>query len=265
MSKRIKNILTAVSLVLSAALIITGIVLLAKRDKTKGNFFRRMYGSVGFLDNSESSLSIELFNFGNEDISFLDEPEKLSFDNPKIKLIKLSYEPEHEEKNLRIYQVNFDLRTESGGDFRLTTLRYAGDKEQEFPLGDLHFLVLNQTNQFMPFGAESNFIESEVKYSFPVDCEKAYTINGILTAEDDETQYSFPQNFKVKPEKESDYLDYSVKIQRPSDMKPFDVFLFRPIFEAQYEGESGKFYFVPLINSIDAEDMSYEQIKGYIK
>ena len=88
MKKRSRVIVISLCVLLSAGIVFGVIGFFGYQDHTKGNFFRKMYGSVATLSNQES-IQMQLFNFG-ENVDFLEDWKNLSFDNSAVEITDLS-------------------------------------------------------------------------------------------------------------------------------------------------------------------------------
>lgn len=122
-----KKMIIILLLVLSVFTILCGVFLYLKNiDNVKGCYFQKMYGSIGIVSSENYSIRIDMFCFDNE-MDFLDDVSKLSFDNSNVSIVKVSYEEQKREENLVVYGVNFSIAIAENGRYDVTALNYFDD------------------------------------------------------------------------------------------------------------------------------------------
>lgn len=269
MKKRSRVIVISLCVLLSAGIVFGVIGFFGNQDHTKGNFFRKMYGSVATLSNQES-IQMQLFNFG-ENVDFLEDWKNLSFDNSAVEITDLSYKKQMQENNLTVYDVSVKVNLQGYGKHIIKSLHYSGqskDGKQEnkdFSLGELYFLYENKdelddfSDYVKEYGNYSAFNDNKATFSFKLYDKKSFTIAGIITPDCDSISYQYKKNTQVNSGKT---FDYDITVNDKAGK--FDYRIFQPIFEFKFPNKQNAEY-LSVMRVQDGDAMSYDEIKEYVK
>lgn len=231
-----------------------------RADKIRGSYFRKMYGSLGMVNEEDYSIRIDLFSFNNS-AEFLDDVAKLSFDNQKVSIKGVSYEEQSREKDLVVYAVNFSVSIKENGRYDITTLNYQdGDKTISYPLGKLSFICEYGNSIYLHHGCNTTILDGKAAFTFSSKNQEAFTITDIKLAEEKNVNYTYKKDVSYVPGEELLYelnIDYSVEDGA--------LFVVQPIFIIKVKGEKRVQYFTPNILEYSGDELTYPQIKEYIK
>lgn len=262
----IKIVVISLCVLLSVSIIIGIIGFFAKQDKTKGTFFRKMYGSVGIANNEEYTMKMILFSFG-EKVDFLNDWKNISFDNDAVNITNLSYEVQDKENDLTIYAVFVSIKMRQQGRYVVKSLNYdvkndEGDSNcdnKTFPLGEIYFIYEGGDDDFLLHGCNTNIVNGEAVFTFSADNPKPFRITDIIV-EGDNIKYKYNKNVQFEPGNDLIY-----KIIVDSNISQYDLNVLQPIFVIEYEGDKEKKYFSPYMIVFSGVDMTYDEIKEYVK
>lgn len=269
MKKRSRVIVISLCVLLLAGIVFGVIGFFGKQDHTKGNFFRKMYGSVATLSNQES-IQMQLFNFG-ENVDFLKDWKNLSFDNSAVEITDLSYKKQMQENNLTVYDVSVKVNLQGYGQQSIKSLHYSGQSKEgkqenkDFPLGELYFLYENRdewddfSDYIKEYGNYTALNDNKATFSFKLYDKKSFTIAGIITPDCNSISYQYEKNAHVNPGKTFDY-----KITVNDKAGKFDYRIFQPIFELKFPSKQNAEY-LSVMRVQDGDAMSYDEIKEYVK
>lgn len=231
-----------------------------QEDKMEGNYFRKMYGSIGMVNEQEYSITIDLFCF-NDDVDFLNDIGKLTFDNNNISIKHVSYEEKNREKDLVVYSVCFSISAENNGRYDITTLHYQNDdKTISYPLGKLSFVCEYGNSIFLYHGCNTMIRDGKAVFTFSSKNEEAFTVVDLKLAEENGINYNYEKNVSYVPGNEISYelnVDYSVN--------EGDLFVVQPIFEIKVDGKKEVQFFTTNILVHSGDGLTYKQIKEYVK
>lgn len=241
-----------------ALLIMTGLIIYDNlRDKTNGCFFRRVYGSIGCFDDSSIIVNYEMFNFSETDMSFLDNKDKLSFNDSSITIEAVSYEKNNKEKNLETYTVSFNISIKEKRNANIKKLIYGTEKNAEYLLGDLTIYYLNQErlslNHSVDTGLTNNcaIITITNNKEYPISLEKLLYNNKYISVT------NFQNDSITIGETKEIKINTVIKINEP------DIVYFLPILEIKMNGKT--YCFMPFNQISNYRGMTYQEAKAYIK
>lgn len=260
MKKHIKYILLIFVVALSAIIVVGIIAYQKNQDHIQGNFFRKMYGSIGVANKDEYAIQLNLFSFG-QDILFLDDWKNLTFDNPQVQITNVSYEIQNQEADLTVYSVLLTINMEKTGQYEVTSLLYHGqDNQSTYPIGKIYFLYQEEASEFLKHGCNSYIENDEAVFTFLSDNQESFWITDVLLAQEDKTTYAFEKNVRYQSGED---LTYTISVN--SSVSEYDLLVMQPIFELQYENTAAKKYFSPYMIVFRGKDMTYSEIKEYVK
>lgn len=261
-SKIVIFVLAIVVTVVSVAFL--GMRLHAKNenDQMKGIYFRNMYGSVGIAGKNAYSINLEMYSFGNCNLDFLKDPERLVFDNDNVEIDGVSYNVQKKEKDLVEYTVRLDISFANGGRQDVSALHYlAEDGHQEnYQIGRISFLNKGHESLYLKHGCDTTINKDQAMYTFLKDNKTPFVIKNLILADGKGIKYSYKKNVSFTPGKELDYVlhvEYSGSDQ--------DLFVVQPIFEIQFKGSDQVQYFSTEIPASCGKDLTYTEIKEYVK
>lgn len=250
-----KKIWIIILLVISFSLIIIGIALYEGfKDRTKGCFFRQVYGSVGLLDGGNISINYELFNFSNSSMNFLDDMDNLSFDNDSIKIDSISYSKKNSESNLDVYDVEILISIVKSQKVSIKKLIY--NQIEEYPLGDLTLCIENYERISINHSVDTNFYDNRALIRLSNNKDYSFTVQKIIY----DDKYIDKINYNLLT------IDINktgeISIELINTTSGFDLFYFLPIFEIELNDETK--YFTPLSYTTNYEGMTYLEIREYV-
>lgn len=231
-------------------------------DRIKGQFFRKMYGSIGIADgDSGYSLRIDLFCF-NSDVGFLKDKGKLAFDNKKVEITNVDYEKQSSENNLDIYSVYLSISVAENGRFDVSNLVYSGgDTEKVYPLGKISFVYEeDKDGTYLAHGCDTTINDGKATFTFLDSNDRAFKIVDVILAEEKGVNYICDKNVSYTVGKGIAYeigVDYSVN--------DGDMFVMQPIFVIKFDGDEVLHYFAPGMLVCSGENLTYPEIREYVK
>lgn len=259
MKKQVKIVYIILVPVLCVAIAVGAIVFHASKDVIEGCFIRKMYGSIGIANEDNYAMTMVLFCF-NSDVSFLDDKENIVFDNPNVEIADLSYEVQNVDGDLTVYDVLVTIKMEQVGQHDVTSLVYNGEEKDVFPIGEIHFFYQDNASDFLLHGCNTKIDNGEAVFQFSAENTRGFTITDVIVADDTWSKYTFEKNVYFTPGQELTYL-----INVDSSVSAHDLLVMQPIFEIQYDGSAEKQYFSPYMIVFSGNDMTYDDIKEYVK
>lgn len=259
MSKLLKTVIIVAIPTLCVAIVVGIIAFHTSRDVVEGCFFRKMYGSIGIANEDDYSMHMNLFSF-NEDVSFLDDKANLTFDNSNVEIVDLSYEIQNIDNDLTVYSVLVTIRMQKVGQHEVTSLMYTGEDSEIYPIGEIHFLYQDDASDFLLHGCNTNIYNNEAVFTFSAENTRAFTITDVIAADDKLSKYTFEKNIHFMPGKD---LIYTINVE--SSVSEYDLMILQPIFEIQYDDSNEKQYFSPYMLVFRGRDMTYDEIKEYVR
>lgn len=261
MKKQFKLFFVVITSVLCAAIVIGAIIFHTSRDRIEGCFFRKMYGSIGVANEDDYAMQLNLFCF-DEDVPFLQDHAHLMFDNPNVKIVDLSYDVQKVDNDLTVYSVLVTIRMQEVGQHEVTSLIYIGNSEEEvvYPIGKIHFIYHDDASDFLLHGCNTNIDDGKAVFQFSAENDRAFTITDVLTADDELSKYSFEKNVSFTPGED---LVYAINVD--SSVSEYDLLVLQPIFEIQFDNANEKQYFSPYMIVFRGSDMTYDEIKEYVR
>lgn len=259
MKKQVKIAFIILIPILCVAIVASTIAFYANKDVIEGCFIRKMYGSIGIANEGNYSMTMVLFNF-NSDASFLDDKENIAFDNSNVEIADLSYEVQNVDGDLTVYDVTVNIEMKMVGQHDVTSLVYNGEEKEVFPIGEIHFFYQDNAIDFLQHGCNTNINNGEALFQFSEENTRGFTITDVIVADDKRNKYTFEKDVHFTPGKELIYI-----INVNSSVSDHDLLVLQPIFEIQYDGSKEKQYFSPYMLVFSGNDMTYDEIKEYVK
>lgn len=259
-----KKIFSVVATVLSVASVIVisiGIILYNQdKDIIKGCFFRKMYGSIGIVEGDEYIINMNMFCF-DSDIDFMKNVNDLCFDNPDVSIKSIDITEQDQNGDLIIYDLSMRLSVNKDGQSNITTLMYSdGSNNATYEIGNIAFIKYNENGIYFAHGCDSNFIENQAIINFSKNNETVFTVTDLIYAESDMYTCSYDKEMSFTPGHE---LLCNLNVETSYDDR--DIFLFQPIFVIKFENDSKDYYFVPNIPVRNARNMTFYDIREYVK
>lgn len=259
MKKQVKIVFIILIPVLCVAIAVGAIFFHASKDVIEGCFIRKMYGSIGIANEDNYAMTMVLFSF-NSDASFLDDKENIAFDNSSVEIVDLSYKVQNVDGDLTVYDVLVTIKMEQVGRHDVTSLVYNGEEKAVFPIGEIHFFYQDHASDFLLHGCNTNIDNGEAVFQFSAENTQGFTITDVIVADDKRSKYTFEKDVHFTPGQELTYL-----INVNSSVSDYDLLVLQPIFEIQYDGSAEKQYFSPYMIVFSGNDMTYDEIKEYVK
>lgn len=228
-------------------------------DKVEGRFFRKMYGSIGVVNDNDYCINMELFCF-NRGMECFDEPEKLSFDNRNVIIKDVSYEEQSRDKDLTIFSVGFNVSFANTGRQDVTSLIYSGEKIVKYPIGKISFLYNDKDSVYFKHGCETIIRDNKAVFTFSESNSEPFVITDLKLAEDERISYEYKKNVSFMPGNE---LSYVLNVEYSGSEK--DLLIVQPIFEIRLNGTNKSHYFTPNMLVYSGKTLTYLEIKEYIK
>lgn len=260
MKKKFSIIAVALSVV-SVIAVSVGIISYNKnKDVIKGCFFRKMYGSIGIVEGDEYIINMNMFCF-DSDIDFLKDVNSLCFDDPDISIKSIDITEQDKKGDLTIYNLSMRLSVNKDGQSNITVLSYTdGVNYSEYEIGDLAFIKHDENSLYLTHGCDSGFIDDQAIINFGKDNDTPFTVKDIIFAESDMYTCSYDKELSYAPGNE---LICDLKVETSYDDR--DLFLFQPIFVIELENDSKNYYFTPNMPICNAKDMTFLDIREYVK
>ena len=259
--KKIFNVVATVLSVASIIVISIGIILYNQnKDIIKGCFFRKMYGSIGIVEGDEYIINMNMFCF-DSDIDFMKNVNDLSFDNPDVLIKSIDITEQDQKGDLIIYNLSMRLSVNKDGQSNITTLMYSdGSNNSTYEIGNIAFIKHNENSIYFAHGCDLNFIENQAIINFSKDNETGFTVTDLIYAESEMYMCSYDKELSFTPGYE---LLCNFNVETSCDDR--DIFLFQPIFVIKLENDSNNYYFVPNMPVCNARDMTFADIREYVK
>ena len=262
MKKTTKIVVFSLCVFLLISILIGVAFFVAKQDNTKGLYFRKMYGSIGIVNNVEYTMQMVLYSF-EEKVDFLNDLDNISFDNKAVSITNISYKVQSTENDLTIYSVLVSLKLQKQGRHIVNYLNYNGQTEnledESFCLGELCFIYEGTENEFIQHGCNTNIDNGEAVFTFSADNTKAFTIIDTIV-DGRNIKYEYNKNVHFTPGTDLTYI-----INVDSSVSKYDLLLLQPIFVIEYEDAEEYNYFSPYMIVYSGVDMTYDEIKEYVK
>lgn len=259
MKKQVKIAFIILIPILCVAILAGTIAFYSNKDVIEGCFFKKMYGSIGITDDDNYAMAMVLYNF-NSDVSFLDDKENIAFDNSNVKIEDISYKVQNVDGDLTVYDVTVNIEMKMVGQHDVTSLVYNGEEKEVFPIGEIHFFYQDNAIDFLQHGCNTNIINGEALFSFSAENTRGFTITNVIVADDERSKYTFEKDVHFTPGEELIYI-----INVNSSVSDHDLLVLQPIFEIQYDGSKEKQYFSPYMLEFKGNNMTYDEIKEYVK
>lgn len=259
MKKQVKIVFIILIPVLSLAIVAGAIAFHASKDVIEGCFIRKMYGSIGIANEDDYAMTMVLFSF-NSDASFLDDKENIAFDNSNVEIVDLSYKVQNVDGDLTVYDVLVTIKMKKVGRHDVTSLVYNGEEKEVFPIGEIHFFYQDTASDFLLHGCNTNIYNGEAVFQFSAENTRGFTITDVIVADDERSKYTYEKNVHFTPGEELTYI-----INVNSSENDHNLLVLQPIFEIQYDGSEEKQYFSPYMLVFSGSNMTYDEIKEYVK
>ena len=230
------------------------------KDDIKGCFFRKMYGSIGVVGGDECIVNMNMFCFGS-DIEFLKDTASVSFDNPDVSIKSVDITEQDKEGDLTVYNLNFRLSVSKEGQSDISALTYKNGEESDvYELGKLSFVKKSGDNIFLMHSCNAFFYHDSTVISFNSANEEPFTVTDLIYADSELFKISYDKNQSFTPGSD---LDFMIEAETSIDDK--DIFIFQPVFEIRPENENSYCYFTPNMPVCNAEDLTFLDIREYVK
>lgn len=230
------------------------------KEIIKGCFFRKMYGSVGIVEGDEYIINMNMFCF-DSDIDFLKNIDFLSFDNPDVLIKSLDVTEQEKNGDLIVYNLDFRLSVNKDGQSNITALNYNdGSNTAVYKIGDLALIKNNGNSIYLKYGLDSLFINNNTAITFAKDNEETFTVSDLIYAKNDMYTCSYDKDMSFTPGTD---LIYNINVDTSYDDR--DIFLFQPIFVIKHENDSKSYYFTPNMPICNAKDLTFLDIREYVK
>lgn len=261
MKKQLKILFLVSISVLCTAIVVWAIVFHTSRDRIEGCYFRKMYGSIGVANEEDYALQLNLFSF-DDDVPFLHDHGHLLFDNANVKIVDLSYDIQKVDNDLTVYSALVTIKMQEVGQHEVTSLIYIGNSGEEtvYPIGKIHFIYHDDASDFLPHGCDTNIYDGKAVFQFSAENDRAFTITDVLIADVELSKFSFAKNVPFTPGED---LVYTINVD--SSVSEYDLLVLQPIFEIQFDDSNEKQYFSPYMNVFKGSDMTYDEIKEYVR
>lgn len=161
-----------------------------------------------------------------------------------------------------MYSVLVTIKMQEVGQHEVTSLVYIGNGEEEtvYPIGNIHFIYNDDASDFLLHGCNTNIDDGKAVFQFSAENDRAFTITDVLIADDKLSKYSFEKNVPFTPGND---LVYTINVD--SSVSEYDLLVLQPIFEIQFNDSSEKQYFSPYMIVFRGSDMTYDEIKEYVR
>ncbi len=230
------------------------------KEIIKGCFFRKMYGSVGIVEGNEYLINMNMFCF-DSNIDFLKKTDFLSFDNPDVFIKSLDITEQDKNGELIIYNLVFRLSVNKDGQSNITALNYNdGTNISVYKIGDIALIKNNVNSIYLQYGIDSLFINNNTNIIFSKENEEPFTVSDLIYAKNDMYICSYDKDMSFTPGKD---LIYNINVDTSYDDR--DIFLFQPIFVIKHENESKNYYFTPNMPICNAKELTFLDIREYVK
>lgn len=257
-----KKLILGGFLILSLCFITTGLFLYNYfKDNLSGIYIRKIYGSVSNLENNSLIFNYEVYNFDNQNMDFLKEVDYLRLNDENTMIYSIQFSLENKVNDLVIYDLKIILDFKKYGEINIKQLIYEKDEQYlEFELGDIKILNLEKKRLSLNHGVDSNFYNNTAYVTFSASNLYAFRIEELIYANAYIKNLKYEDNQKYVPQ---DTLDFVYEIE--NSVNEYDVFVFLPVFKLSMESTGETSYFNPRNWTMEKKELTYVQIKEYVK
>mgnify|MGYP000884155889 CR=1 FL=1 len=244
------------------SLIISGMIIYSSNDTSiKGIYFRKTYGYIGTGKSQQIMLDLTMFNVGNEDLSFFEDIENVSFDTDKVQIENIEIKSVNKERDIEILQFIVLIEMLVYDKIQIMKIKYeADDLIKSYDIGCINLENIDEEPELIGHGANSNFLYNN-QYFLTINNTntESFTINDLICSSEKITRIekSFPTDYE-KGKK----LQIQMKIE--FDVNYFDVFILKPILKFNKLNDPEDYYLLIAIQTRYEIPMTYIEIKEYI-
>jgi len=232
-----------------------------------GIYFRRQHGFLGIMQYG-GAVNLAAFNIDNQDITFFEDYDNLSFGIEGINIIETEIRFVHALTNggnstnveYFVLDIFFEMSIATA---QLTHLKTSNGI---FEIGSINLQQEYVTDTIISHGTNTRFVGTDDIYLYLLTLSdgntQSFDIKELIFYHDNIYSYDledivFPVNYVLGTTLE-------IFIWLTFDMNCFDQFVLSPILRIMLDGQEEYSFFIPFLPTMHGVDMTYLDIREYI-